>query len=290
VIIEDVLVGHGGVDQIAAGGVQNAFGLAGGTGGVEDEERVLGVHLFRWAVGRGFRHELAPLEIPSGRPGDLTTRMLHHDNLFDDGTLLDRFVGIGLQRDGFASAQPFISGDHHPALAVLDASRQGIRRKTAEDDGVDDADAGAGQHGYRQFRDHGKIDGGPVTFPKPQRLQNIGKLADFFMQLPVSDEFADGRIVRFPDEGDLIAAFFQMAVQAVVAHIQFAVGKPLDLNIALKRAFFHLRPGFEPIQTLGMLTPEAFGILDRLFIHLQILVVVHPGCFSPGVRNGKQLI
>ncbi len=43
-VVEGVLVGHGGEDQIAAGGVQGALGLAGGAGGVEDEERVLGVH------------------------------------------------------------------------------------------------------------------------------------------------------------------------------------------------------------------------------------------------------
>ena len=44
VVVEDVLVGHRGVDEVAAGRVHDALGLAGGAGGVEDEQRVLGVH------------------------------------------------------------------------------------------------------------------------------------------------------------------------------------------------------------------------------------------------------
>jgi acyl-CoA synthetase (AMP-forming)/AMP-acid ligase II len=45
VVVEDVLMGHRGIDEVAAGGVHDALGLAGGAGGVEDEERVFGVHL-----------------------------------------------------------------------------------------------------------------------------------------------------------------------------------------------------------------------------------------------------
>ena len=51
VVVEDVLVRDRGVDEIAAGGVQHALGLAGRARGVEDEERVLRVHL----LGAGTR-------------------------------------------------------------------------------------------------------------------------------------------------------------------------------------------------------------------------------------------
>ena len=52
VVVEDVLVRHRDVDQVAAGGVQHALGLAGRARGVEDEQRVLGAHLLGRAVGR----------------------------------------------------------------------------------------------------------------------------------------------------------------------------------------------------------------------------------------------
>ena len=44
-VVEHGFHGQRGVDQIAAGAVHDAFGLAGGAGGVKDEERIFGVHL-----------------------------------------------------------------------------------------------------------------------------------------------------------------------------------------------------------------------------------------------------
>ena len=42
--VEDILQGGVGVDHVAAVGVHDALGPAGGAGGVQDEERVFGVH------------------------------------------------------------------------------------------------------------------------------------------------------------------------------------------------------------------------------------------------------
>src|SRR5580704_18226125 len=44
--VEDVFAGDVGADHVAAGGVNDALGLAGGTAGVEYIERVFGVHRF----------------------------------------------------------------------------------------------------------------------------------------------------------------------------------------------------------------------------------------------------
>ncbi len=38
IVIEDILVGHGGVDHVAAGGVQHTLGLTGRARGVENEQ------------------------------------------------------------------------------------------------------------------------------------------------------------------------------------------------------------------------------------------------------------
>ena len=62
-VIKDVLVGDRGVQQIAAGGVQHALGLAGGAGGIEDEQRVFGAHVFGRAIGGRLRHQLSLIHI-----------------------------------------------------------------------------------------------------------------------------------------------------------------------------------------------------------------------------------
>ena len=46
-VVEHQFVGEAGPDHVAAGGVQHALRLAGAAGGVQDEQRVLGVHLGR---------------------------------------------------------------------------------------------------------------------------------------------------------------------------------------------------------------------------------------------------
>ncbi len=61
VIVEDILVRHRRVDVIAAGGVQHALRLAGRARGVEDEQRILRVHV----LARAFRrHDLGGLVVP----------------------------------------------------------------------------------------------------------------------------------------------------------------------------------------------------------------------------------
>ena len=53
--VKDPLAGVHGIGQVAAGGMDHALGLAGGTGGVEDEQDVLGVHGFRRTVAGDIR-------------------------------------------------------------------------------------------------------------------------------------------------------------------------------------------------------------------------------------------
>src|SRR5258708_16660868 len=72
VVVEDQLVRHRHVDVVAAGGVQHALRLAGRARGVEDEQRVLGVHV----LARTFRCDhVGGLVVPhlsSGLHADLS--------------------------------------------------------------------------------------------------------------------------------------------------------------------------------------------------------------------------
>jgi hypothetical protein len=84
-------------------------------------------------------------------PGDVAAGALDHHHLLDARGALQGLVGIGLHRHLAAAAHAFIGGDDHVAFGVNDAVFQRIGREAAEDDGVDGADAGAGQHGDGGF-------------------------------------------------------------------------------------------------------------------------------------------
>ena len=51
------------------------------------------------------------------------------------------------------------------------------------------------------------------------------------MQVAVSNRAAVARVVTFPDDSGLVAAFVEVPVQAVSSDVEFAVGKPADVEI-----------------------------------------------------------
>ena len=101
VIVERVLHGHRRVDQVAAGGVQHALRLAGRPGGVEDEQRVLGVHPLDGAVVTDVvgAHLLVVPEVATRLHVDGVLRTRDHEHRLDAGALEQGLVGHGLERD-----------------------------------------------------------------------------------------------------------------------------------------------------------------------------------------------
>ena len=77
------------------------------------------------------------------------------------------------------------------------------------------ADPGAGEHRVGGLGNHGQIDRDGVALLDAVCLQHIGKAAHFIVQLPIGDTFGLLGIVTFPDDGDLVGARGQMAVDAV---------------------------------------------------------------------------
>ena len=108
-VVEDILVGHRGIDEVAARRVQDALRLAGGARGVEDEQRVLGLHLLGLAVRRGRGHRVVVPDVASRRPADLAAGAAHDDHRVDHDMLarrdVDRLVGVFLERDRLAATQ-----------------------------------------------------------------------------------------------------------------------------------------------------------------------------------------
>ena len=81
--IEYPLRGDVGADGIAAGGVHDALRFAGGSRGVEDVKRVLGVERLGRTLVRGCRHQLMPPVIAAGLHVDRRpSALVDHDMLY----------------------------------------------------------------------------------------------------------------------------------------------------------------------------------------------------------------
>ncbi|VVM58611.1 hypothetical protein PS639_01157 [Pseudomonas fluorescens] len=269
-VVEHALMGHGRIQQVTAGGVLHALGLAGGAGGVQDEQRFFGAHLFRRAHAARHFHQVFVPDVAMLVPLDVATGALAHDDFLDAAGFRvgQRVIDVGLERDLLAGTQAFVGRDHHFGAAVDDPARQGFRREPTEHHRVNRADPGAGQHGDHGFGDHRHIDSHHVAAVHILAAQGVGEFADLFMQFAVGDVAAFGRVIPFPNDRDLIAALGQMTVEAVVGHVEGAVGEPLDVDMVIvERRLLHRGERLDPVEALGLLAPEAVRVDDRLLVH-----------------------
>ena len=105
------------------------------------------------------------------------------------------------------------------------------------------------------------------------------------VQLAVGDVRGFAGVVAFPDDRDLFAAAFQVAVDAVVGDVQLAALEPGGLAFP-QVAVVDAVPGLEPIEEgLGLLAPELVGVLDGLAVQALVVVVVQVGTLADGVRH-----
>ena len=175
----------------------------GGCTYVEDEERVLGRHGLGRAVARHALRLLVPPLVAAGGPGDGAARALEDEDVRDEGAVRERGVDDGLGRDGLAAAPALVAGDEDAAAAVLHAVAQGLGGEAGEDDGVDGADARAGEEGGGGVPGHGEVDGDGVALLDAVGLEDVRDAADFAQELGVGDLAALAWLVGFVDDGDL---------------------------------------------------------------------------------------
>lgn len=134
--------------------------------------------------------------------------------------------------------------------------------EATEDHRVDRTDTGTGQHGDHGLGDHRHIDGDHITTVHVLATQGVGELADLLVQLTVSDVAVLGRVVALPDDCQLVATLFKVAVQAVGGNVQSAVGEPFDIDVmVIKGGLLDLGERFDPVDTLGLLAPEAVRLI-----------------------------
>ncbi len=232
-------------------------------------------------------------DVASLLPIDRAAGAFDDENFFDDSLgLLDRRIDIGLERDLLAAANALIRGDQDFRAAIADASGKRIGREAAEDDGMDGADARASEHGISRLGDHRHIDRDRVALLDALRLQHIGEAADMIVQFAIGDMERLVRIVAFPDDRRLVAAGFEMTVEAVHRDIGDAILIPFDRDPARTEGrVLHLGEGLDPIDARAPLfAPKAVGIIDRMGIELGIFCRVDIGSFRPLGTDGIDFI
>ena len=117
--------------------------------------------------------------------GDLVTNALMNDDGFDVFIFLKSFVDVGFERDNAAAAVSAVGGNHGFGLTVFESVDNGVGREASKDDGVNGADAGAGQHRDDRFRGHGHVDHDPVLGLDSFGEENVGEVADFAVKLAI---------------------------------------------------------------------------------------------------------
>ena len=152
---------------------------------------------------------------------------------------------------------------------VIDAVAQGVGREAGKNDRMHGTDAGTGQHDHGQFGDHGQVDADSIALADAPCQQGVGHAADIGMQLAVGDLATLAHLVGLPDDGHLVTAFGQVAVQAVGGHVELAALEPVDGGLVEVPAQGGA-VGMEPVQPFGDLVPKGGRIVDGRLVALLI--------------------
>ena len=224
--IEHPAAGQLGVQQVTGGGMLDALGLAGGAGGVEQEQRMLGVNVLgRTFSVRGFRQFVGP-KVASIVPGDLRAGVPEHDDPANTVlAVLQRLIHRGLQVHQLAATPAGVGGDHHPGFGINHAVIKRARRETTEHDRVNCADTGAGMHRDHGFRAHGHVDHHPVAARHALPAQGRPQAGDGLAQLAVAERAAFSLLALVEDGGPVRRVLYP-GPQAGFAGVQFPIGKP----------------------------------------------------------------
>src|SRR4029078_11494613 len=113
---------------------------------------------------------------------------------------------------------------------ILTSVLPDIRSETSEHDRMTGADPRARQHRVGSLGDYREIDRDTIALFDAVLLHDVGEALTAFGKLPVGDVLTFIRIVAFPDDGDLIAARREMAIDAVRRNVDRAVLKPANID------------------------------------------------------------
>ncbi len=134
-------------------------------------------------------------------------------------------------------------------------------------------DPGAGQHGINGLGDHRHVNRDAVALFYAAFFQKICKAANFVLEFAIGNSFVLARRIAFPDEGGTFCLGFDVAVDAVVTGVQYAVFVPADGNVVLEAGVFDNGRLDEPVEAFGHPAPELLRVVDRFFVHYIVLIL-----------------
>ena len=282
-VVEGVLMRHRGIDEVAPRRVHDPLRLAGRARGVKDEERIFRIHRPRRAFRADVFHQVKQVDVAAMHPGNLIAGVLDDQAAHLVRAVQQGGIGVRFQRRAAAATRRGIGGDDELGAAIIDPVRQRIGREARENNGVDGADAGAGEHRIGGFRDHRQIDHDPVAAHDALRKQHVRHPVHLFGQLLVGDVLGRFlRIIGFEDDRGLQRAVAQVAVDAVHRGVQNAILEPFDRDLAEGEiGVLDLGIGRDPVQPLAFAAPERIRVLDRFPIHLKVFRAIRMRSLKP---------
>ncbi len=184
-------------------------------------------------------------------PLDFIADATQDDRVLDARRVFDGVVGDLLELDLAAAPPALVLRDDHFAFLIEDAVTQTVCGETAEDDGVDRADARACEQRDGQLGHHAHVDRDTIALLHAERLEAVGEAARLFEHV-FEGQRARVAGLAFPEVGDLLAvAALHMAVEAVIADVEGAAVEPTrDFRFLIPLQ--HAVPFGEPIEALGL--------------------------------------
>ena len=206
---------------------------------------------------------VVPPQVAALGPRRVDPGAAHHENVLYGLLPVDRLIDGLLERRRFPAPVLAVGGDHQLGLGILDAGRERRRREPGEDDGVQHAEACAGQHRHDGLGQHRHVDRDPIAGHQAEVGQRVGRLGHLRKQLGVGDLTAVVLGLALPaDRHPVPVARLDVSVDAVVGDVELAADEPLRDG------------GFRPVedlvergvpgQSVGLFRPECQAVFFGL--------------------------
>ena len=164
-----------GLHQVSSHGVHQTLGLTGRAGGVNNEQRILGVVQFVGVSIRLVVHQVVVPDVAALSPRHSGVRhrvggagAVHHDNVLDVVLTGACFVGVDLHGNDLAAAVLAVGGDENLRAGVFHTELQRLGGETTEHERVNRTNTRAGEGEDNGFGDDGQVDDHAVTLAHAQ--------------------------------------------------------------------------------------------------------------------------
>ena len=227
------------------------------SGGIENVEQILCIHLLGITLIRLNRHDVVPPVIFSLLPIDFVFTATQDNNVFNRLLTHQRIVDILFEGHNATSAPGAVLCDDRFTRCIVDSFPEAFCTEAPEHYRMSSTDSRAGKHGDDDFRYHAHVDGDGVSLTHSQFLQGVGGSTNFPQQLCVGECLRITRL-SLPVECNSIRARLDMAVETRFGDIEGPPDEP-----AIKRSIAviqNLLPGLFPAQFLGLGDPKCVRI------------------------------